>query len=201
VRKELPPDKIITTEENAEPWNDLFDGLLIVNTHTKTEAPPIPLYPAVYSGKVIPFAFQYSREDDLEKSWPFRMKMARCFLWGSQLGWYDVELVMKNKYVKEAEFLRNLARVRAKSHKFLLHGRFLGEVKVAGDNPIIDCEAAGSFGGTYMIHLPTVMATKWQSPDGKTAIAICNTGNEPRTVKVEGKMLELAPISAAVVDA
>ncbi|NLX23056.1 MAG: hypothetical protein GXY55_15500 [Phycisphaerae bacterium] len=181
IRERLPEGRILTSEENAECWNDQFDALLMVNTPAVGGRRIIPLMPTVYAGRVITFGFQYMAADDVPRSLPFRAKMARCFLFGAQLGWIKTELVMAETARVEAEFLRNLARARQGAHAFLLDGAFLGEVEATGDVPRLQGEG-GSGGGKYTIDLPAVMATAWMAQDGTLALAAVNMSDVERTV-------------------
>ncbi len=182
VRARLPKDRILTSEENAECWNDQFDALLMVNTPAAGNRRPIPLMPTVYAGRVITFGFQYMAADDVSRSLPFRAKMARAFLWGAQLGWINVDMIMADGAKKEAEFLRNLAKARQGAHAFLLDGEFLGEVEAIGELPRLKGEGSAS-GGKYPIDLPAMMATAWLARDGKLALAVVNLSDEPRTAE------------------
>jgi len=62
--------------------------------------------------------------------------------------------------------------------------RFLGEVHVSGENPRIREDAPGSFGGTYPLDVPSVMATAWQSEDGALGVAVANISDSDRKVKL-----------------
>jgi len=199
VRAKLPKDHMITSEEDAECWIDQFDALLLVNTPI-TAGTPIPLFPAVYSGRTVVFGFLYFPKDDLERSLPFRAKMARCFVYGSQLGWIQPKLIMQPEFAKEAEFLRNLAQCRRSGHKYLTYGKFLGLLSVRGDNPRVKGEGSGSFGGSYKIDLPAVMASAWQSEDGREAIAVANMSDEAREVEVKGRKVTVPARDALVTD-
>lgn len=185
IRRELPKGKALTTEEDGECWNDQLDALLLVNTPTSSAVRPIPLFPAVYSGRAIAFGFQYIPADDLERSLPWRAKMARAFIWGSQLGWINVDRIMDPKAAAEAELLRNLARCRRGAREFLAEGRFLGELEAGGDNPPVKGEGTASFGGgTYAIELPSVLASAWKSEAGAAAVALANITDEDREVTI-----------------
>lgn len=184
IRKKVPAGKMLTTEESAECWVDQLHALLLVNTATSDSARPIPLFPAVYSGRAITFGFQYIARDDISKSLPWRAKMARAFTWGAQLGWVGVERIMAPEAAKEAEFLRNLARCRRFAHQFVLNGDFLGMIDVRGDNPRMRGEATGSFGGTYHTDMPAVTASAWRGRDGSLGILLANMSDETREVEV-----------------
>jgi hypothetical protein len=181
IRKTLPKNKMLTTEENIETWLDLFDAMLLVNTHTNT-GKLIPLYPAVYSDRIILFAFQHFPADDLDRVIPYRAKVAQCFLWGSQLGWIEPERIMDPKYRKEAEFLRNLSKTRRFARKLVTYGRFLGLLEVKGDNPRIKGIGTATFGGTYKIDLPAVMGSFWQGADGTFGILLVNQTDKNREI-------------------
>lgn len=196
IRAKLPKGRMITTEENAECWNDQFDALLMVNTPSTGGRRIIPLMPAVYGGRIITFGFQYMSGDDIPKSLPFRAKMARAFLWGAQLGWINVDMIMADNARKEAEFLRNLAVARRGGHEFLLTGTFLGEAEVTGDNPRLTGEGTGR-GSKYAIDLPAVMATAWLATDGAVGLAVVNLSDQPRTVEVRPPWNRLSELAAS----
>ena len=188
VRAKVPKDRMITTEENAECWLDQFDGQLVVNTNTVTGRPLIPLFPAVYSGRVIMFGFQYLPKDDIDLSLPFIAKMAQGFVFGGQLGWVDANKIMAPEAAKEADFLRNLTRCRRFGHQFLLTGRFLGMVEAKGDNPRLSREATGVFGGTYIVDIPAVLASTWEAEDGSIGVVIANMSDQDRAVEVNAPL-------------
>ncbi|MFB3897566.1 MAG: DUF6259 domain-containing protein [bacterium] len=184
IRKSIPKDKMITTEENIETWLDQFDAMLLVNTHTQTGR-LIPLYPAVYSDRTILFAYQYLLEDDLDKIKPYRAKVAQCFLFGSQLGWIEPGLIMVPKYRKEAEYLKTLAKTRRFALNLLNYGRFLGLIEVKGDNPQVKSIGKATFGGTYKLDIPAVIAAAWLGKDGTAGIILVNQTDKDHKVKFE----------------
>ena len=177
-------DFILTTEENAECWIDQFDALLLVNT--PTDGTPIPMFPVVYSGRAITYGFLYFPADDLIRSLPFRLKMARCLLWGSQLGWIQPARIMAPEASADACFLRELVHVRPLVREYFLRGRFLRETTPGGDNPPITGIGSGSFSGSYAISVPSVLGAVWQAA-GRDAVALVlvNLTDTPRTVTAE----------------
>ncbi len=183
IRSKLPKDRILTTEENAECWNDQFDALLMVNTPAASGQRIIPLMPTVYGGRIVTFGFQYMADDDIRRSLPFRAKMARAFLWGAQLGWISVDAIMAASSRKEAEFMRKLALARQRGRAFLVMGTFLGDVEISGDNPRLRGEGTGR-GGTYPIDLPAVMGTGWLAADRTVGLAVVNLSDQPHKVEL-----------------
>ncbi len=207
VRERLPPGRMLTTEENIECFIDKFDALLVVNTPCQTTSNVIPLFPAVYSGRVITFGFQYIGPDDLLLSKPFRAKMAREFIFGAQIGWVLAELLMHPAVEKEREYVRNLARCRGGAHKYLLEGRLLGLVEVGGDSPRVKFTAERPFlGGEYTLDLPSVFASAWEAEDGSIAVALTNMSDEPHDIEFQAaamdqpKQMTIAARGAAVIE-
>ena len=184
ARRKLKPSQILTTEENAECWVDQFDALLVVNTPASAR-PLIPLFPAVYSGRAISFGFQYIPETESAGSIGFLSKMARCFLWGGQLGWVRAEKLLAPDGADGLKYLRNLAHCRRQAHAYVQEGSFLGMVDVKGGNPRVKGEGAGSFGGSYPIDMPSVMASAWLADDRSMGVCVTNMTGQSRDVEVE----------------
>ncbi|MCX6069473.1 MAG: hypothetical protein NTU91_01235 [Chloroflexi bacterium] len=106
----------------------------------------------------------------------FRQNQTDGFLRGGQVGWIHTRILMQPRAAAELAFLRNLARVRAQAHAFLVHGSFIGPVEVDGDNPRLTAEvnmpawmvwvpdlAPFEYRSTarYSIDIPAVQATGW----------------------------------------
>jgi hypothetical protein len=168
----------LTTEENSECWIDQFDAQLMVNAPVGRQK-LIPLFPLVYSGRALLFGIQYIVEDDIKLSMPFRIKIAREFIWGSQLGWFNINIIMNPKSTAEAEFLRNLAQCRKYGHEFFVSGRFLGEFNASTDSLHIEMNKNSD------IDVPSVMGSKWQAEDGTYGISLVNIFDEDHNVAVD----------------
>jgi hypothetical protein len=184
IRKVLPKDKIITTEENAECWIDQFDAQLTLNMHA-AEGKWIPLYPAVYADRVISFGFLYFPEEDFDKVLPFRVKMQKCLLYGSQLGWVYPASIMREKSVLDAELLKNYSLTRSYAHDFVAGGQFLGLVDVGGKNPKTQGEGKCIFGPMYTIDQKVVEASLWKAENGKLGLILANISDKDCAVTVK----------------
>jgi hypothetical protein len=183
TRKRVPKDHILTTEENTECWIDQFDALLMVNTPL-SQNPPIPLFPAVYSGRSITFGAFYIQQEDIDQSLPFRMKIARQMLWGAQLGWFPIRGILDEGSMKEAEFVRDLARCRQFAHNYVTFGRFMGMMDVGGDNPRI-VGSGPAYAGPYPIDTHSVLASKWLGADKTQGIVIVNISDTPHDIDLD----------------
>lgn len=88
----LRKDNIVFSEENAECYIPCFDILLTVNTPHNPDCKIVPLFPQIYSDRVLTCAYTYSPYTDVTKG-EFRYQNMQCFLYGSQLGWVDPRLL------------------------------------------------------------------------------------------------------------
>ncbi len=130
--RHLKKGNILTSEENAECYIDLFDMLLVVNSPIRTSK-LVPLFPLIYSDRVITSAFAYTPADLTTGS--FRYLNMMSLLWGAQLGWVDPVVLTKENAKEEAEFLKRMMLFRKDQHEFFNGGQFLKEVIPTGDNP------------------------------------------------------------------
>ncbi|MDR2425242.1 MAG: DUF6259 domain-containing protein [Prevotellaceae bacterium] len=128
----LKKGNILTTEENAECYIDLFDMLLMVNSPIR-KSNLVPLFPLVYSDRVITSAFTYTPADLTNGS--FRYLNMMSLLWGAQLGWIDPIALTKENAKEEIEFFKKMMLFRKQQHQFFNGGHFLKEIIPSGDNP------------------------------------------------------------------
>lgn len=184
----LKKNNVVFSEENAECYIPCFDILLTVNTPHSPNCKIIPLYPLIYSDRVLTCAYTYTPYTDVTQG-EFRYQNMQCFLYGSQLGWVDPRLLWVNeKSEYEAQFLRNLTELRKKQHDVFIGGRYLREFIPQGDNPIADIP---TFGKDYM-----VKGAEWQKPDGKKVLYVVNSDSKQHTVTLpDGTSVTLPPIS------
>lgn len=185
----LPEGNIIFSEENAECYIPVFDILLTVNTPHNPSCKIVPLYPLIYSDRVLTTAFTYSPYFDVTLG-DFRYQNMQALLYGAQLGWVDPRLLFKDEATMyEAQYLKNLADFRKDQHDVFVGGQYLEEIIPGGDNPYVNVNV---FGWDYM-----VKGAKWLSADGKPVMYIVNSDSKPHTVTIPGgKKVKMQPISA-----
>jgi hypothetical protein len=165
-----------TSECNAECWNDLVDGLL---TWEPAAEDMVPAYAAVYGGYVQCFG-RAVQQDQLSGDGVY-INFAQQFLWGSQLGWVEMDFPTRTESQPAAEFLRSLARRRSTLHDYLVKGRMLRPPVLRTDVPSIAVMLDGkhwSVIGTREINLPIVQTAAWRAPDDSVVIILVNSGAE-----------------------
>lgn len=185
----LKDGNIIFSEENAECYIPVFDILLTVNTPHTASCRIVPLYPLIYSDRVLTTAFTYAPNSDI-RGGDFRYENMQALLYGAQLGWVDPRLLWEDEQTAyEAKFLKNLAEFRKKQHDVFVGGRYVREFIPEGDNPVA---IIPGFGDDFM-----VKGAEWISRDGKRVLYVVNSDSKPHTVTLPtGKKIKLEPISA-----
>lgn len=187
--KTTPEGNIVFSEENAECYIPSFDILLTVNTPHSASCRIIPLYPMMYSDRVLTTAYTYSDKFDCTKG-DFRYQNMQALLYGAQLGWVDPILLWKNDATRyEAQYLKNLADFRSKQHDVFVGGEYVEEIIPGGDNPetIIP-----GFGIDKMVN-----GAHWRTPAGKDVLFVVNSDSMAHTVTLpSGKELKMKPVSA-----
>ena len=193
LRAGLKPGNIVFSEENAECYIPSFDILLTVNTPHSASCRIVPLYPLIYSDRVLTCAYTYTPYTDVRLG-DFRYQNMQCLLYGSQLGWVDPRLLwVDDKTEYEALFLKNLTDFRAGQHDVFIGGEYVREFVPGGDNPQ---NTVPVFGTDYMIK-----GAEWLSPAGKRVWYVVNSDSKSHTVTLpDNRQITLQPISAIRID-
>jgi hypothetical protein len=175
------PEIILTTEDFAEPFIDVFDGF--VSCNSVNIAPNlIPMFKYVYSGYNIIFGRCYSRnrkELVYSTELPFRMENAQMFLWGEQMGWFAPNILKLES--PDAEYLKVLCKafVKEEVKKFLFFGEMLRPPKLDGDNPILSASWRANQKDTEM---PSVSHSAWKAEDGTLGLVFTNLDTSAHTI-------------------
>ena len=189
--EKLRPGGMVSSEENGEPYSDLFDMMLLVNSlnfggYTRI----VPVFPLVYSDRVVTSAFTYLPEV-IEAGDPgtYRFAFAKALLYGSQPGWVRAFVITDPKYVAEAAFFKNLMDFRGTIHDIVLGGEFVREFTPGGKNP------RRKFVKYW--EETVVMGAEWKDREGNPAWILVNTDSKPHKVKLPA----MAPVKHITVPA
>ncbi|KAA9036071.1 hypothetical protein FW778_19440 [Ginsengibacter hankyongi] len=158
---------VIVTSEGAD---EIFFDLVNANLYTaKPSEREIPLQQVVYSG----YTLFYGSVCDFKKSNQlFNYAVGQGFIDGRQIGWMDFDLFRRPEYSAKVDFLRQCARLRMVTQKFLTYGRLWKPLTPT--NSVPDFEEEFSEGGLHKGKVPSVEARLWQSEDGDLAVFIAN---------------------------
>ena len=196
-REHLRPGGMVFSEENGEPYSDMFDMMLMVNSlnfggYTRI----LPLFPMVYSDRVVTNAFTYLPET-VEAGVPetYRFAFAKALLYGSQPGWVRAFVITDPKYAEEAVFFKNIMDFRGTVHDIVLGGEFIREFIPGGNNP------KRKFVKYW--EETVVMGAEWKDRDGKPAWILVNTDIKAHVVTLPAgapvKRVKVPALDAVVV--
>jgi hypothetical protein len=162
-------DVVITSESANEIFYDLVTANLFTGRPTDYE---IPLLEVVYSGYTL---FYASRCDYRKSDRLFNFCVGQGFIDGKQIGWMDFDL-FRPHYSRKVEYMKNCARYRMVTKKYLTFGRLWEPVYPDNEVPFFEEEFIG--GGAHTGKAPSAEARLWQAEDGNIAIFIANYVDE-----------------------
>ncbi len=158
-------DIVITSESANEIFYDLVTANLFTGRPTDYE---IPMLQVVYSGYTL---FYASRCDYRKSEVLFNFCVGQGFIDGRQIGWMDFDL-FRPQFRRKVEYMKNCARYRMVTKKYLTFGRLWEPVYPENEVPFFEEEFRG--GGVHTGRAPSAEARLWQAEDGSIAIFIAN---------------------------
>jgi hypothetical protein len=172
IRSAMPRDRMLTTECNAEPYVNLFDGYL--TWHWQFDG-QVPAFPAVYGGAIQMFGRAYKGLEKPTGDLACAMRVGQQWVFGEQFGWLDPNIV---KSKERAEFLRQAARVRLALVRYFYVGEMARPVKLAGEMPRV--RADWQWSGEWWVSTDAVLAGTWRLPqEKKIAVLFANVSDKP----------------------
>jgi hypothetical protein len=184
------PEKALTTECNAEPHVHVFDGYLTWHFQYQDQ---IPLFAAVYGGKVQLFSRAY--QGDSCKGLAMRMKTGQALVFGEQLGWIDPNVLSDPE---SAAFLRRMARLRYTLRDYLARGEMARPPLLKGTIPTVTAD--WRWGGSQRVTTPAIVSGAWRAEDGRLALTFVNVSDQVQRGELDfnGEQygLEAAPFLA-----
>jgi hypothetical protein len=173
IRRDLPPDRMLTTECNAEPYAHVFDGYL--TWHWQYDG-QVPAFPAVYGGALQMFGRAYRGGET--KDLALRMKAGQQLVFGEQIGWLSPSVV------DEAEnfaFFRQVVRLRWQLKRYFYAGRMARPPELKGEIPRVTADWQWS--GHWPVTTDALLAGAWSLPaEQRLVLLLVNVGDRPLTV-------------------
>jgi hypothetical protein len=180
IRKAKPPETVLTTECNGEPFIRWFDGYL--TWHWQHEG-QVPAFPAIYGSAIQMFGRAY--RGGATKNLALRMKAGQQLLFGEQLGWIDPGVV---KDPENAEFFRQLVQLRGKFNRYFSAGQMVRPPHFLA--PIPQVRADWQWSGEWWVSTDAVLTGAWALPaKHRLALLFANVSDAP---VIAGVHLDLA---------
>lgn len=173
---DISPEKMLTTESNAEPYAKWFDTYLMCNSMGDGL---VPIFPAVYGGKMLMFGRYMSAADFADPN-ALAQKQGQLFVWGAQLWWSQPQVI---NHPAAAAWLRDLARVRHQVREFFNHGRMLAPPDIE-PRATVTADWHRRSAGDMIVTTDAVLAAVWQGRDGRVLVPLVNCSGETQDCKL-----------------
>lgn len=192
IRAELPDGAMLTTECNAEPFIDQFDGYL--TWHFQYDG-QVPAFAAVYGGAVQMFGRHYGGGEDMVVA--CRMKLAESFVFGEQIGWITPHVVDDPR---RYDFLKKVVALRYRFRDFFYKGEMARPPKLLGEMPTVTAD--WHFFGSTIVTTPIVRTGAWRQANPNRAILLFTNFSDreqENRLQVDLEELGFAPTTTTVV--
>ena len=172
IRRAKPADCMLTTECNAEPYTQVFDGYL--TWHWQYDG-QVPVFPAVYGGAIQMFGRAY--RGGPTKDLALRMKAGQQLVYGEQIGWLDPGVIRDKG---NAEFLRQVVRLRYALRRYFYAGEMARPPRLLMLGTIPQVTADWQWKGHWPVTTDALMAGAWRLPkEKKLVLLLVNVSDEP----------------------
>ncbi len=176
IRREMPKDRMITTECNSEPFIRWFDGYL--TWHWQYDG-QVPAFSAVYGGSIQMFGRSFGGGET--KNLALRMKVGQQLVFGEQIGWINPNLAMETD---NAEFFKSVVQLRHLLRRYFYAGEMARPPKLVGTVPTV--RADWQWGGTAWVSTDAVLTGAWHQPAQKRlALIFVNVSDQPVTARLD----------------
>ncbi len=186
IRAEMPQGKMLTTECNAEPFVNVFDGYLTWHFQYQDQ---VPAFAAVYGGSVQMFGRAHG--GGASRILADRMKAAQQLVYGEQIGWLDPRIVDDPA---RFPFFKEIVRTRFKYRDYFYKGEMCRPPKLSDKIPTVTAD--WQWHGETNITADAVFTGSWKKTDenGKTVSAVflfVNVSKQPVTSRVDARLEEI----------
>lgn len=190
LRAEAPQDRGYTSECNAEPYTNQFDGFL---TWTWITSNLIPVFSVIYGGHIAMFGRNTNGYKKYDVKY-FYYHAAQSVLFGQQIGWINADVVDDPNRLM---FLKKVVQLRWEYKEFFSMGTMLRPPKIR--EPIPRYVTDTGMNMACMFEGDTLLAGVWQKDDLQTLlIMLINVGDEPQDCSFSWKWNEYSSKSLAL---
>lgn len=170
IRREMPSDRMLTTECNGEPFLRWFDGYLTWHWQHHGQ---VPAFPAVYGGTIQMFGRAYRGGPTQAQA--LRMKAGQQLVFGEQIGWFDPA---QAGAAPNREFVHQLIHARWNHRRYFYAGEMARPPRLVGDIPNVTADWQWS--GEWPVTTPAVLAGAWRLPaEDRALLLFVNVSEAP----------------------
>jgi hypothetical protein len=194
IRQDMPRDRFLTTECNAEAYVRWFDGYL--TWHWQYDG-QVPAFPTVYSGALAMFGRSYAGGPTRDLA--LRMKAGQQLVFGEQIGWINPSVISE---AQNLAFLRHVARLRHRIGRYFRAGEMARPPRLPKNLPVVKADW-GWGGGNWWVTTSTILSGAWRLPEENSVVLLfVNVGDEPvsTTVPIDAGEYGLATAQVQVTE-
>ncbi|MEA4983985.1 hypothetical protein SDC9_37845 [bioreactor metagenome] len=189
----LNSNQIMTTEQNAECYVDLFDVMYMTNRPRYRTVDDVyqqvPLFQYIYSDRALLYGFNVYNVADVS----LIFKNTLSLLWGGQIGAVQADLLMNSILVNHRNFIRTLANFRGQNPDVFLGGELMEEFIPTGDNPLMDIPDYWTSN--------VIRGARWQTVNGDEVSILVNFDSKAHTIVVNDQELVMDAYSCKRINA
>jgi hypothetical protein len=171
IKQTIPVDKILTTEDNAEPYMKYLDGML---SWMWIDEGQVPAYSVVYGSAVQCFGRSYNAGNT-----SISMKAGQELTFGEQIGWIYPDTFFSDKTSDTTrQYFKQVIHIRDKISPYIYAGEMQRPPQLQNNPPITS--DWGRFGA---VTTNSVLTAAWKKyGDNKVALVFTNVSNKPLTL-------------------
>ena len=150
----LPPDRVLTSECNAEAYTHRLDGLLTWHWQYNGQ---VPVFPAVYGGRIQMFGRAY--RGGPSKDLALRMKAGQQLVFGEQIGWIAPSVTQESA---NAAFLKQIVQLRWRLRRYFYAGEMARPPQPTAPPPQVTADWQWS--GEWPVTTDALLTGAWTLP-------------------------------------
>jgi hypothetical protein len=171
IKQTIPVDKILTTEDNAEPYMKYLDGML---SWMWIDEGQVPAYSVVYGSAVQCFGRSYNAGNT-----SISMKAGQELTFGEQIGWINPDTFFSDKTSDTTrQYFKQVIHIRDKISPYIYAGEMQRPPQLQNNPPITS--DWGRFGA---VTTNSVLTAAWKKYGAnKVALVFTNVSDKPLTL-------------------
>ncbi|EKD52169.1 MAG: hypothetical protein ACD_62C00090G0010 [uncultured bacterium] len=165
-------DKAIASESTNEVYTDLFDGFL---TWAWQNNNMVPVFPAIYGGKVVFFGRWNSTQNSAAT---YRQRTGQSLVFGEQLGWMQPDLNYSSTVSEAKDYIRQAAQVRYAIRDYINSGEMLRPPHIEGVIPELTSDWYFQ-NKEQMVTTSVLQRGAWRNNNGNLVLLLANISEDP----------------------
>lgn len=172
LKEECLDNCIFTSECNAEPYADQFDGFL---TWAWVATNYVPFFSKIYAGHVVMFGRSTNGYKKADKEY-FRFHVGQSVMFGQQIGWINADIIDDDE---KMVYLSRMCQMRYDFKAYFNYGKMLRPPRTKDFVPSFITDSAISFPDVN--EAPLILSSCWEN-DGDVAMLITNCDKKEYTL-------------------